>query len=374
MQAELLSAMTIQENHTSSDHHGTSLMLQEIHQQPEVLARMLDQDVSALGSLQKRFSRKPPKFIVLVARGTSSNASQFARYLFQIVLGIPTFNAAPSVSTLYESIPKLKNALVIGISQSGESTDINAFLEDAHSEGAFTICITNEADSSIINLVHEALFVQAGRETSVAATKTYSGQLLMLYYLARALGANFPDWVLKTLPDLTALQLQEEERIYQLAERYRYMSHTVVIGRGLNYANAFEFALKMMETSYVVAAGFSGADFAHGPIALVDRGFPIFLYIHAGPTFEQTVKQSERLNQIKAEVIAIGQPTQLKAVQWTRKMELKGEFPILSDYPEDLFTPIPSIIPAQLFAAFLADCKGLNPDTPRLLTKITRTL
>ncbi len=351
-----------------------SLMLDEIHQQPQVLERILDRKPTALSQLQKRFATRPPALIVLVARGTSDNAAQFARYLFEITLGIPTSLAAASVATLYRTMPALDNALVVGISQSGESTDVNLYLEQAKLAGAFTIGITNESESSIVDLVDEALLVQAGRETSIAATKTYTGQLLMLYLLARALGAQLPDNDLRKIPDLTALQLRQPDRVKQLAERYRYMSHAVVLGRGMNYANAHEFALKLMETSYVVAVGYSGADFAHGPIALVQQGFPVFAFRSPGPTGEETAKLLERLRDSRSEIICIGPPSMVRESPCTRSIELDGEIPYIPGSPHDLLTPIPSIVPAQLFSAYLAEAKNLNPDKPRLLAKITRTL
>lgn len=351
-----------------------SLMLDEIHQQPQVLERLLDQKPTALSQLRKRFATRPPKLIVLVARGTSDNAAQFARYLFEITLGIPTSLAAASVTTLYHMMPALENALVVGVSQSGESTDVNVYLEQAKLAGAFTVGITNEGASSIVDLVDEVLLVHAGLEKSVAATKTYTGQLLMLYLLARALGAQLPDSDLRKIPDLTARQLCHTDRAKQLAERYRSMSQAVVLGRGMNYANAHEFALKLMETSYVVAVGFSGADFAHGPIALVQQGFPVFMFQSPGPTVEETAKLLQRLRDSLSEIICIGPPSHVRQSPCTRSIELEGEIPNIPGSPRDLLAPIPSIVPAQLFSAYLAEAKGLDPDKPRLLAKITRTL
>ena len=169
-----------------------------------------------------------------------------------------------------------RDALVIGISQSGESTDTNLVLERARAQGALTIGITNEAGSAMAKLADEVFLVRAGREKSVAATKTYTGQVLVLYLLAYALGADLRLDDMRRLPDWAASALELEKMITALSERYRFMEHAVVVGRGLNYANAFEFALKMMETSYVVAERFSSADFLHGPIAMVERVVPCF--------------------------------------------------------------------------------------------------
>jgi glucosamine--fructose-6-phosphate aminotransferase (isomerizing) len=351
-----------------------SLMLDEIRQQPQVLERGLAKPLEALSRLRRRFSEHRPPLIVIVARGTSDNAALFGRYLFEITLEIPTSLAAPSVATLYRRRPIPGDAVVIGISQSGESTDINAFMELAKENDSFTIGITNESASTLANSVDEVLPTRAGEETSVAATKTYTAQLLMLYRLAGALGAAIPESDLKRLPDAVDSQLRHETAVERLADRYRDMSHAVVVGRGLNYANGFEFALKLMETSYVVAAGFSCADFAHGPIAIVEEGFPVFVFTPPGPTFQETEKLLARLERSHVDTICIGAAHEVRGLPCSHWIEIAGSLPRTPLYPRDTLTPIPLIVPAQLFAAHLAESKGLNPDKPRMLSKVTLTL
>ena len=351
-----------------------SLMLNEIRQQPQVLEGMLNRLPNALERLRKRYATSRPTMIVVVARGTSDNAALFARYLFEITLGIPTMLAAPSISTLYRRLSLPPDALVIGISQSGESTDINAYLEFAKSIGTPTVGITNEDGSTLSNLAEVVLPIRAGTESSVAATKTYTAQLMMLYCLAQALGSEIPDVALKGIPDTVQAQLDHEADVQQLAQHYRQMSHAVVIGRGFNYANSFEFALKLMETSYVVAAAFSGADFAHGPIAMVDEGFPVFVFTPAGPTSQETGKLLARLADRRVDTIGIGSGSILGELPCSQRIELYGSTPRAGGFPEDMLTPIRSIVPAQLFAAYLASSKGLDPDHPRMLTKVTHTM
>jgi glucosamine--fructose-6-phosphate aminotransferase (isomerizing) len=191
--------------------------------------------------------------VVLAARGTSDNAAQFGRYLIEIATGIPVSLAAPSVSTLYGASLSFGEAMVIGISQSGESTDVNLVLERARESGAFTVGITNEAASALARIPNQTFLVRAGREKSVAATKTYTGQLLIFYLIAWALGAPFRLEHLERLADLASVALKLEDAILRRAERYRFMERALVVARGLNYSNAFEFALKLMETCYVVA-------------------------------------------------------------------------------------------------------------------------
>lgn len=351
-----------------------SMMLKEIEQQPEVLARMLDSSSKQVKAISRRFEVEKPESIVLVARGTSDNAATFARYLLEILLGIPTSLAAPSISTVYGRTARRTKSLVVGISQSGESTDTNLYLENAAAAGATTLGITNEANSSMAKLSDEVLSVRAGREKSVAATKTYVGQLLAVYQLARALGAAIPDSALAQLPELVAKQLKRKDRVGALAERYRFMERAVVVGRGMNYANAFEFALKMMETSYVVAERFSGADFAHGPIALVEQGFPVFAFTPGGPTHEGTQTLLARLAAAGSETIAIGPSKILRVLPTTKQLPIVGSIPVVAGCPVDMMTPIPSIVPCQLFAAYLSAHKGLDPDHPRMLSKVTKTI
>lgn len=351
-----------------------SLMLDEIRQQPQVLQGILANPPPALVHLRKRFSKNPPTVIVIVARGTSNNAGLFARYLFEITLGIPTFLAAPSISTLYRRQAVPSSALVMGVSQSGESTDINAYMKVAKGTGALTLGITNEAGSTLAALVDEVLLTQAGTESSVAATKTYTAQLMTLYCLAQALGSKLPDDALKKIPGAVRTQLDHEADVEQLAQDYLEMSHAIVIGRGLNFSNSFEFALKLMETNYVVAAAFSAANFAHGPIAMVEEGFPVFVFTPPGPTSIETGKLVTRLAASCVDTIGIGPAGVLADLPCAHRIELHGPTPLAPGYPADVLTPICSIVPAQLFAAHLAAVKGLDPDHPRMLSKVTHTM
>jgi glucosamine--fructose-6-phosphate aminotransferase (isomerizing) len=354
-----------------------SLMLDEIRQQPEVLERTLRQELSGVEALKKALATRRPKMVVLAARGTSDNAAQFGRYLLEISTGIPVSLAAPSIYTLYNAHIDLKDAMVVAISQSGESTDTNLVLERAKAAGALTVGITNEETSALANLAEFVVLVRGGREKSVAATKTYTGQLLAMYLLAYALGAAIDLDDLRRIPEWTSTALKLQQTIRGLAPRYRFMEHCVVVGRGLNYANAFEFALKMMETCYVVAERFSSADFLHGPIAMVERSFPVFLFTPGGVTWQGQKEMLARLNTMGAETIVLADRSAPEALSLSprsicvpaRLVGKRGK-----GLPEDVFTPIPYIVPAQLFAAALAEEKGLNPDQPRSLEKVTRTL
>ena len=350
-------------------------MLDEIRQQPAVLERTLRQELKAVERLRKALVDRKPRYILLAARGTSDNAALFGRYLLEITTGIPVSLAAPSIVTLYGAQVDCRDALVVAISQSGESTDTNLVLERAREQGAMTVGITNEPDSSLAKLSEHVFLVRAGREKSVAATKTYTGQMLMLYLLAYALGAPIKLDDLRALPELTASALKLEKEIRQQAVRYRFMDHAVVVGRGLNYSNAFEFALKMMETCYVVAERFSSADFLHGPIAMVESAFPAFLFTPAGVTWTAMREMAERLGQAGADVLLITDKSNTEAAKLgLRTITVPSRLIHKGPLPQEIFTPIPYVIPAQLFAEALAGEKGLNPDRPRMLQKVTQTL
>lgn len=350
-------------------------MLQEIEEQPAALERTFLAELGQIERFRRRIQQYQPSLVVLAARGTSDNAALFGRYLLEMTTGLPVMLAATSVLTLYGASPRWKGALVVGVSQSGESTDTNLFLEAARQGGALTVGITNEPSSSITRLVEEVFLVRAGKERSVAATKTYTGQLLMMYLLAYALGAPLPPRLLARVPQTVARVLRLKDQVGDLTERYRYMDHAVVVGRGLNYANAFEFGLKMMETCYVVTSRFSGADFLHGPIALVERAFPVFLFAPPGPTWPAMRETLEKLRSLQAETIVFSDSSNEDSLRYaTRAIRLPRLPRVASPWPADLLTPIPYIIPAQLFAAALAAQKGYNPDQPRTLTKITKTV
>jgi glutamine---fructose-6-phosphate transaminase (isomerizing) len=341
-------------------------MIEETRQQPEALARTLDEAEGLTGFLHRR----RPRFIIVAARGTSDNAAQFGRYLIEITTGIPVSLAAPSVITLYRSELDFRDVLAVGISQSGESTDTNAFLDEARRRGAPTLGVTNEPNSSITRICDYVVLCRAGREQSVAATKTYTCQLLAMYLLACALGGRCHLDSLRRIPNIVSGALDLESAIAATARQFADAARALSVGRGLNFANALEFGLKLMETCYVVAERFSAADLMHGPIAMIESGFPVFAFAPAGVTWPSVSDVLRRARDAGARTLVITD----------RRDAAQGPAVVIPQAPEapsgleDLYTPIPYIVPAQLFAAYLAQAKGLDPDQPRALQKVTRTL
>jgi glucosamine--fructose-6-phosphate aminotransferase (isomerizing) len=181
-----------------------SLMLQEIAEQPAALEKTIAEERPKVEQIGRSLRERDIDLIVLVARGSSDNAALFGRYLLEITTGIPVSLSAPSVHTIYKARLDLKRALVIGVSQSGEGEDINLVLQNARKAGAFTIGITNDARSSMATLVDETLLMRGGRERSVAATKTFTGQMLLFYLLAAALAKDGNAIDYAAIPDLAA--------------------------------------------------------------------------------------------------------------------------------------------------------------------------
>src|ERR1044072_1433128 len=343
-----------------------SLMLAEIAEQPAALERTIAAErakISKLGSLLKT---RDIDLIVLVARGSSDNAALFGRYLLEITTGIPVSLSAPSVHTVYNADLRLDHALVVGLSQSGEGEDINRVLENARASGAYTIGITNEPGSSMTRIVDETLLPHGGKERSVAATKTCTAQMLLLYMLATELAEASVPFSYEAIPEFVAGALEQEPAIRELVQRYAFMENCGVVGRGLAYANAYELALKLMETCYVVAERFSSADFLHGPLAMVERHFPVILFAPPGVMLPEVKSLIERLRELHADTLAI--TSDLDAARMcTRAIVMSREI-------DEFLAPIPYIVPGQLFAALLAEAKGLNPDAPRSPSKVTRRL
>lgn len=341
-------------------------MLEEIAEQPAVLERTINAEKGKLAKLGEFLRAREINLIVLVARGSSDNACQLGRYLLEVTCGIPVSLAAPSVLTLYDAPLNLKNALVIGVSQSGEGTDINTFLQKAKASGAFTIGITNEAGSSMAKIADEILLIHAGREKSVAATKTYTGQMLHFHMLASELAEASKKIAYEKIPEFSAKALELKPKVEAVVQRYVFMENCVVVGRGMNYGNSYELALKLMETCYVVAERFSSADFFHGPLAVVERRFPVIMFAPSGVTKQSSIDLLNKLKDLGADSLSITNDDEIAALS-SNSLLMPREI-------DEFLSPIPFIIPAQLFAALLSEAKGIDPDAPRSLSKVTRTI
>jgi glucosamine--fructose-6-phosphate aminotransferase (isomerizing) len=354
-------------------------MLREIHEQPAALRRALASAADAAHQVAHEAMRRNVDVIILVARGTSDHAAIYAQYLFQYLNGIPVALATPSLYTLYGVSLRLERALVIGISQSGESPDVVEVVARAREAGAFTVGITNQEGSPLATTPHQSLFCHAGPEHSVAATKTYTATCAILAMLAAAMPGGEPlRAYIAHVPELAAAALRSEKIVARVAERYVHARDCVVLGRVFQYSTARETALKLEETCYIVATPFSTADFRHGPAALVERGLPVILFASPGPTAADSFALLQWLREQGADCVVIAEDERLLDLATT---PIPLTLPAISDGDghgtwarlAELVAPIPYVIPGQLFAHYLALYKGLDPDQPRGLTKVTRT-
>jgi glutamine---fructose-6-phosphate transaminase (isomerizing) len=343
-----------------------NLMLAEIAEQPAVIARGLDENRKTAQAIAKHVRERNIRCVVIAARGTSDNAAVYAKYLGEIELGIPVALAAPSVWTLYGAELDLRDAMVIGLSQSGQGTDVVEAVRSAKAQGALTLGVTNFADSALAKAADEVLLLHAGAERSVAATKTYTSTLASLALIAAVLSRDTAlETELHGVPGQMQAVLATEPDIQRVAERYRFMDDCMVIARGYNQCTAFEAGLKLSETCYVVAHAYSGADFQHGPIAVVDRGFPCLLFNPEGKAHRPMLDLAEKLAERGADRLVFAHDD--AALQ---AAERSVRIPVM--VPERV-SPLVYIVAAQLFAFHLARIKGFDPDHPRGLKKVTLT-
>jgi glucosamine--fructose-6-phosphate aminotransferase (isomerizing) len=341
-------------------------LLTEIAQQPDVIRQLLELETPHMQNIAEAIRAFNPAYAYIAARGTSDNAARYAQYLMGVYCRLAVGLASPSIHTLYEVAPNLSRALVIGISQSGQAADVNRVLEDAKSQGALTLSITNDAESLLAQTADHHIPLHAEKEISVAATKTYTAELAAVAMLVAALtGDEELQQTLSKLPDMVAKTLTMSADIARWTERYRYITSFASIGRGFNYCTAFEISLKVKELCYITGHGYSEADFLHGPIAQVQPGFPVIVVTPRGKTSGVMREALNRLRELEAEALVISNDE--NAFENARQRILIPQMP-------EWISPIPAVIPGQIFAMHLASAKGHNVDQPRGLTKVTVTL
>jgi glucosamine--fructose-6-phosphate aminotransferase (isomerizing) len=342
-------------------------LYQEIHEQPQVLNRLLQAEQENVQTLAAAIQRKDIQQVIIAARGTSDNAGRYAQYLLGSINGLVVALATPSLFTLYQQPPRLRQSLVLGISQSGQSPDIVAVLAEARQQGALTAAITNMPDSDLARQADHVIGLQAGREQSVAATKTYTSELAAIALLSTSLAGDSQMLTnLQKIPKVVNDVLATNPEVAEITQRYRYMRECVVIGRGYNYATAFELALKLKELTYTFAEPYSSADFLHGPLALIEHGFPAIVIAPSGRPLTEIQNFIRTLKEFRAEIIAISDDADTLAL---------ADVPITlpQSIPEWL-SPVITIIPGQLFAMHLAHIRNYDPDQPRGLNKVTETV
>lgn len=339
----------------------------EIFQQPDCLKRLFTDQRVAVEKAAAEIRRRSINFVFLAARGTSDNAGRYANYLLGGMNGFPVALATPSLFTYYQTPPRLKNALVIGISQSGQSPDIVSVIEEGRKQNCLTLAITNDPQSPLARQADIVLPLMTGPELAVAATKTYTAELMILAMLSAALASDVSTLAsLEHVPAWVTEMLKIDGMIEDAVKRFRFMEQTVVLGRGFNYATAYEWALKMKEMTYISAEPYSSADFMHGPIAIVHGGFPVMAVAPQGKVFTSMLETLTHVRKdLNGELMVISNQKEALDMAIT-PVQLPADLP-------EWLSPIAAIIPAQLFAYHLACAKGLDPDNPRIIHKVTET-
>lgn len=343
-------------------------LYEEIFEQADVAERILSEQRENVERIAAALRSHQPDYVFLAARGTSDNAGRYINYLWGAYNQLPVALATPSLFSVYQKPPRLGSALVIGISQSGKSPDIVSVLKEARDQGCPTLTITNAPGSPLSALADWEIDICAGEEKAVAATKSYTASMMAAAMLSCALAQDTERWeALLKVPGWMREVLALDESIARLAERYRFMEQCVVLGRGFNYSTAFEWSLKMKELCYVMADPYSSADFQHGPIALVEQGFPVMAIANKGKVLSDLLGLMELLcDERKVELLTISNDDDA--------LSLAQSGIRLPEAMPEWISPIVSIVPAQLFAYYLTLAKGFDTEAPRGLKKVTETI
>jgi glucosamine--fructose-6-phosphate aminotransferase (isomerizing) len=337
----------------------------ELGESPELLQRLLGTAAERVEVVARAVREREVDVVVIAARGTSDHAALYGQYVLGARNGLLVAPASPSLFSVYGAPPRVRHALVIGISQSGRSPDVVAVLEDARRQGSTTVAITNDPDSDLAAAADHVIELMAGPERAVAATKTYLAELAIIAMLSSALsGDDGSAAELRAIPAALRRVLAEEGAIVELAGRWAAEPACAVLARGFHYATAREWALKLKELAHLLADPYSGADFQHGPITLVGAGFPVLAVVTSGPVRDGMAELLGRLRDRGARLLVASDDPELLAL---------GDPIRLPPAPEWL-SPLVAILPAQLFAYHLALARGLDTEAPRNLSKVTLTL
>ena len=335
------------------------LMRSEMAEQPAVLARL----IARWDDVKQRVAAQLPRSlagVTFVARGSSDNAAVLGRYLVEMAARRPASLAAPSILTRYAAAVDYQDWLAIALSQSGETPEIVTVIQAMRDSGAATIGVSNEPLCALGDAVELLLCCDAGPELAVPATKTVTAQMVLMAMVAAAMGP-----VSYRLDDLAGLHfavaalLDDAESVERVARRWAGVDRLFVVGRGVLYAAALEIALKVKETTGVLAEGLSAADLLHGPVAAVGPGAPVLLLDGGGPTSADIAAVAELLAARDADVVMVS-------------AESSAEITLLASLPEPLHA-VTATVRGQQLACALAIARGMDPDRPIGLSKVTAT-
>jgi glucosamine--fructose-6-phosphate aminotransferase (isomerizing) len=342
-----------------------SLVRAEIAEQPDAVARVVADADGAIAAAAAEIARRSPAFAVVAARGSSDNAARYAQHVLGRLCGLPVALATPSLHTVYDAPLRYAGGIAIGISQSGASPDVVAVLAAARDQGCATVAITNDPGSPMAAAATHVIPLGAGVEASVAATKTYTTSLAAVAALAAELAGDPRRRAeLAAAPATLARQLERTDGLDAAAEAAAGWRRLAVIGRGANYATAFEAALKIKELAGVAAEPASPADFLHGPVAMLDPGFPVLAIMPSGPAGAAVREVLEAARERAADVTVLAEPDYVLR---------PGERVLGVEPGPEWLSPLCAVVPAQLLAVGAAERRGLDVDRPLGLHKVTRT-
>lgn len=339
----------------------------EILQQPAVLQELLETQMDAIARVAAAIRGRDIDYVYLAARGTSEHAGIYGQYILGAYNRLPVALAAPSLFSMYQRPPQLTRALVIGVSQSGQSPDIVGVIAEANRQGALTLVITNDPDSPLARAAAFTLHIKAGVEHSVAATKTYTAELMVFAMLSAVLAGDAAQIAeLGRVSEAARQALEQEQQVAQAAQHFREMSRCVVLGRGYHFATALEWSLKLKELTYIVADRYSTAEFQHGPIAMIEPGFPVLAVAPSDPGAASVTELLAHLTHERGAQVLVLSDDEATLRAATIGLRLPAQVP-------PWLMPIVSILPAQLFCYHLTLARGLDSAAPRGLSKVTLT-
>lgn len=336
-------------------------MYGEIHEFPRVIIDAMAR-VKAIDEIAAILRSKDFATVQVLGRGTSGNASLFLKYLIEVKLGILVADASPSTTSIYKSPIAMRNNLLIGMSQSGKSTDLVEFARTAIESGAYFVAMTNDATSPLAQLAHHHIDLGVGPELAVAATKSYSSELLHAQLLVDAMLGENPA---TALAEEAVRVIEDSDLRIQKAAALHHADDIVVLGRGYSLANALELSLKIKETSLINVPANSTAEYLHGPIAALKESSSVIFLAPTGQDYSVIAPTVDRVRAITKNVFWIG----------SSEYRADGEtFLGGSSIANESYSCILDSTVLQLLANLLAVAKGLNPDAPKGLNKVTLTL
>ena len=356
--------------------YNETLMWKEINESVSVLPKIMEKNLAVMDKLTEKLNSSNVSGIYAVARGTSNHALVYFKYAEEILAGLPVALGAPSIVSMYNGKINLKNQLVIGCSQSGKAEDVISVIKRAKEQGGITVAITNDDTSPLAKVADYHLCCYAEEEKSVAATKTFNAQLFIAIWLAYKIANKPLDDIMGLLANYPSVFERADKLTDLYSDKYTILDNGFVLGRGFCYSLALEATLKLQETGYAQIKGYASSDFYHGPMAMVNQNTPIIIYASDNnmgdglddARLEDEIKSIDKMISLKARVLLVTDSQKLYD-----KYNGDIDVALMQKAINDAFSVFNFAVFAQMLACKISCKKGLNPDSPRALNKITIT-